>query len=160
MKKGKTIIIIILVIIGVLIIDTAQALIFDNSPLFKIRDYYNGGTLYYKDKGILTDTYCGINGQKDTVIKGFSYSLSNTDMDLYEIVDMTKNNQEISVDTALEEIYEDEKYIYYLPTMKSQYIVVRFRGGREYKIIPALQNGYVNIGDLDKFDIDYIKQEK
>lgn len=160
MKKTKRILIIILVIIGVLVIDTAQALIFDNSPLFKVRDYYNGGTLYYKDKGILTDTYCGINGEKDTVIKGFSYSLSTTDMDLYEIVDMTKYNEEITVGTAFELIYEDANYKYYLPTMKSQYIVVRFRGGREYKIIPALQNGYVNIGDLYKFDIDYIKQEK
>ena len=61
----------------ILLADTAQALIFDNSPLFKIREYYNGGDLNYRDKGLLVDTFCGTNGNKDTVLKGFSYSISD-----------------------------------------------------------------------------------
>ena len=47
-----------------------------------------------------------------------------------------------------------------MPCIKSQYIEVRFNNGKKYNIIAALGNGYVNIGDLDKFDIDYIKEEK
>lgn len=154
----KVTFIVIGIIVAIILLDSLQALIFDNSPILKIRDHYNGGQLYYKDKGILVDTYCGVNGRKDTVIKGFSYSLSYEND--YEIVDTSKENQDISFAMALELIYEDEQYYYYLPCIKSQYIEVRFDNGKKYNIIAALGNGYVNIGDLDKFNIDYIKEEK
>ena len=146
------------IIIGIILLDSIQALIFDNSPIFKIRDYYNGGTLQYKDKGFLIDTYCGVNGKKDTVIKGFSYSLSY-DGD-FKIIVTTDDIINFNYGDALEILYEDDSYRYYLVGMKSEYIEVQFGNGKKYNIIPALQNGYINIGDLDKFDIHYIKQEK
>lgn len=146
------------IIIVIILLDSIQALFFDNSPILKIRDYYNGGNLYCKDKGILVDTYCGVNGQKDTVIKCFSYSLScNKD---YKIVDITKENNAISYSSELELIYEDELYFYYLSGFKSEFIEVRFNNGVKYNIIEALGNGRVNIGDLDIFDIDYIRKKK
>lgn len=154
----KKVLIIIGVIIGIVLLDSIQALVFDNNPLLKIREHYNGGKLNYKDKGILVDTYCGVNGKKDTVIKGFSYSLPFEDT--YEIVDTTKDIPDFGCDTALEEIYEDEDYIYYLPCMKSQYIEVRYNNARKEKLISALANGNISIGDLDKFSIDYIKEKK
>ena len=78
MKKAIKITVIILsVVVTVIVLDTAQALVFDNSPLFKVREHYNGGDLNYRDKGLLVDTVCGTNGNKDTVIKGFSYSISD-----------------------------------------------------------------------------------
>ena len=77
MKKGKVIITIVLVVLGVLIIDTAQALIFNNSPIIRIRENYNGGNLYCKDKGILVDTYTCSTGKKYTTFKGGSYSCSD-----------------------------------------------------------------------------------
>lgn len=154
----KKALIVIGIIMGIILLDSIQAIVFDNNPIFKIRDYYNGGQLQYKDKGFLVDTYCGVNGRKDTVIKGYSYSLSY-DGD-FKIIDTSKKMEDVSFDTALEEIYEDEKYTYYLPCMKSQYIKVEFGNGKKYNIIPALQNGYINIEDLDKFDIYYIKKEK
>jgi len=154
----KKVFIIVGIIIGIILLDSMQALVFDSNPLLKIREHYNGGNLNYVDKGILVDTYCGINGKKDTVIKGFSYSLSfeNT----YEIVDKTKNWEDFACDEALEKIYEDEKYIYYLPCMKSQYIEVRYENLKREKLISALANGNISISDLDKFDIDYIREEK
>lgn len=146
------------IIVVIILLDSIQALAFDNSPILKIRDYYNGGDLYCKDKGILVDTYCRVNGQKDTVIKGFSYSLSyNKD---YEIIDITKENKAISYLSELELIYEDELYYYYLPGFKSEFIEVRFNNGEKYNIIEALGNGRINIGDLDIFDIDYIRKNK
>lgn len=154
----KKVFVIIGIIIGVILLDSIQALVFDNNPLFKIREHYDGGELNYKDKGILVDTYCGINGKKDTVIKGFSYSLS--DEDTFEIVDKTKNMEDFACDDALEEIYEDENYIYYLPCIKSRYIEVRYKSLRRENIISALANGNISIGDLDKFDIYYIKEKK
>lgn len=154
----KKVFVIIGIIIGIILLDSIQAFVFDNNPILKIREYYNGGRLQYKDKGILVDTYCGGNGKKDTVIKGFSYSLSFEDT--YEIVDTTKNKTDFACAEALEEIYEDEDYIYYLPCMKSQYIEVRYNNARKEKLISALANGNITIGDLDKFNIDYIKEKK
>jgi len=69
--------IIIGIVVAVLVLDSIQALVFDNSPFIKVRKYYNGGDLHYKDGGLLVETYCGTNGNKDTVIRGFSYSLSD-----------------------------------------------------------------------------------
>lgn len=82
MKKViKKVSIIIGIVVAVLVLDSIQALVFDNSPLIKVRKYYNGGDLNYKDGGLLVETYCGTNGNKDTVIKGFSYSLSDDTFD-------------------------------------------------------------------------------
>lgn len=99
MNKAKKIILItVLSILGIILLDSIQALIFNNNPLIKIREYYNGGTLNYKDIGLLVDTYCGTNGVKDTVIKGFSYSLSDdkyTDDSYYkEIAEYVIENEE------------------------------------------------------------------
>lgn len=157
-KKIKIILIIIGIIVGIILLDSLQAFVFDNNPIIKIKEYYNGGNLYYKGKGILVDTYNCSNGEKDTVIKGFSYSC--TSIDTFEIVDTTKNIKNFSCDETLEEIYEDDEFIYYLSCIKSKYIEVRYNNGRKENIISALNNGKVDIKDLDKFDIYYIKQEK
>ena len=82
MKKTiKIAVIAFVALIALFVIDTVQALAFDSSPLIKVREYYNGGNINYRDKGLLVDTWCGTNGKKDTVIKGFSYSLSDDTYD-------------------------------------------------------------------------------
>ena len=155
MKKILKIIVSIIVII---ILDTLIALHFDTSPLIKIRQYYNGGNLNYVDKGLLINTYCGTNGIKDTTIKGFSYSL-DYDPNI-TIIDKTKAIKDFSADAALEPFYEDENYIYSYPCIISDYIVVKYSDGTEETVKEALKNNRIEIGYLDKFDINYIKQEK
>ncbi len=74
MKKEKIIIIITLCFIIVLIfLDFIIALSFNNSPIIKIRDYYNGGSTVYKDKGIFTNTYKCSDGKAKTVLKTVKY---------------------------------------------------------------------------------------
>lgn len=157
-KTLKIIIITLVVIVLVILLDTIQALVFNSSPILKIKQHYNGGTLYCKDIGILVDTYNCVNGKKHTVAKGASYSCSFSDD--YVIVDTTKEIKDFSCAEALEEIYEDRNYEYFLPCMKSQYIKVRYYDGNELSLVEALNMGYIEIGDLDKFEIDYIKYEK
>lgn len=157
-KTLKIIIITLVVIVLVILIDTIQALVFNNSPILKIKEHYNGGMLYCKDVGMLVDTYHCVSGKKHTVVKGASYSCSFSND--YVIVDTTKEIKDFSCAEALEEIYEDTNYTYYLTCMKSQYIKVRYDDGNEISIVPALNMGYVEIGDLDKFEISYIKYEK
>ena len=60
----KFIIYFLLGIICIILIDTIQALIFNNSPILKMRALYDGGQIHYIDKGILVDTYKCHNEKK------------------------------------------------------------------------------------------------
>ena len=66
----------LIIILSIILIDSLQALLFDNNQFIKIRENYNGGTLCYIYKGLLVDTYQCTNNKKETVIKVFSYSCS------------------------------------------------------------------------------------
>lgn len=158
MKKSlKICLVIVLVFVGIILLDTIQALVFNNNPIIKIRKNYNGGYLYYIDWGILVDTYYCSNDIKDTVIKGFSYSCSFGD---YTIVDTTKNKTDFVCAEALEQFFTDTNYDYYFNCIKSKYIEVRYSDNTIENVKDALSNGHINIGDLDKFNIEYIKYEK
>ena len=80
-RNKKQALLIILIVFFVIFLDSVRALAFDDSPLIKVRKYYNDGDLYYKDSGLLVDTFCGVSGKKDTVIKGFRYSISDDEKD-------------------------------------------------------------------------------
>ena len=71
--KKKIIIITLCSIIGLIFLDFIVALLFNNSPIIKIRDYYNGGSTVYKDKGIFTNTYKCSDGKTKTVLKTTKY---------------------------------------------------------------------------------------
>lgn len=157
MQRKKIVAYIILIILFILL-DSIQALVFDNNPVLKIRENYNGGNLYYIDKGILVDTYYCSNGKKDTVIKGFSYSCSK--IDNFTIIDTSKIIKDFTCAEALEEIYEDDDFTYYLSCIKSKYIEVRYPNGKKENIKEALLKKNVSINDLDKFDISYLKYNK
>lgn len=68
-KYKKYILIAVFSIIILIIIDISQALIFQNSPVLKIREHFDGGTLYYKDKGLITYTYNCIDKKKKNGFK-------------------------------------------------------------------------------------------
>lgn len=75
MKKSVKIFLIILgILLVLLLIDTVQAKLFNNTPFFWFVEYYNGGYLYQKDKGILVNTYTCTNGRKQTVFKWEKYN--------------------------------------------------------------------------------------
>lgn len=157
-KTLKITIITLVAIVIAILIDTIQALVFNNSPILKIMEHYNGGALYCIDRGILVDTYKCVSGKKQTVVKGEAYACSFSDD--YVIVDTTKEIKDFACAEALEVIYEDYEYTYYLSCMKSQYIRVRYNNGSDLSIVAALNMGYIKIDDLDRFNIDYIKYEK
>ena len=160
MKKViKTILIVIGVIVGVILLDSIQALVFDSNPIIKIKEYYNGGNINYKSKGIIVDTINCINGKKDTVIKGFSYSC-NYEGGNYTLVDETKKIKDFACAEALEQFYEDENYTYYWNCIKNKYMIVKYDDGSKELISEALKNKHIDIQILNKFNIDYIKYEK
>ena len=75
MKKGLKITLIVLgVLVSVIIIDTLQAKIFDNSPILKIRDNLDGGNINYIDKGLFVNYYHCNNNEKVTTWKKEKYA--------------------------------------------------------------------------------------
>jgi len=158
MKKKKIIIIVVILIV----------------LLFPIRNQLkDGGTVEYKS---LTYSISKVHslysiggyemGYKDgIIIKLFNITIyNNTKNSLNEkfvIVDTSKDIKDFSCDQALEEIYRDDKYIYYLPCIKSLYIKVIYASNNYQEgLKSSLEEGKIKINDLDKFDIEYIKQEK
>lgn len=74
--KRKKIIITLCSIIFLIFLDFTVALLFNSSPVIKIRDYYNDGTIVYKDKGIFTNTYKCSDNKIKTVLKTSKYECS------------------------------------------------------------------------------------
>ena len=158
-KYKKYILLAVFSIIILIIIDISQALIFQNSPVLKIREHFDGGILYYKDKGLITYTYNCIGEKRKTVLKWEKYSCPLKETS-FEIIDESKNIKDFTCAEALEEIYRDDEYIYFLSCMKSKYIKVNYSPNHfSENITTALKEGRVKISDLDIFKIDYIKKE-
>ena len=91
MKKKKILIITLCSIIGLIFLDFIIALSFNNSPIIKIRDYYNGGSTVYKDKGIFTNTYKCSDGKTKTVLKTTKYvcPMKDIEKDIKEAITIT-----------------------------------------------------------------------
>ena len=94
---------------------------------FKLKD---GGTVEWKS---LTYSISKVNSiysiddirmgyKKGVIIKIFNITVfNNSKYDIekeFVIVDSSKNNENFACDSALEEIYKDDEYIYYLPCQK------------------------------------------
>ena len=91
MKKKKIVIISLCSIIGLIFLDFIIAISFNNSPIIKIRDYYDGGVTVYKDKGIFTNTYKCFNGKTKTVLKTTKYvcPMNDIEKDIKEAITIT-----------------------------------------------------------------------
>ncbi len=77
MNKGFKITLIVLgVLVSVIILDTIQAKIFDNSPLLKIRENLDGGSIDYIDKGIFVNHYHCNNNEDVTTWKKTKFACS------------------------------------------------------------------------------------
>ncbi len=89
--QKKRIIIILCSIVGLIFLDFIVALSFNNSPIIKIRDYNNGGSTVYKDKGIFTNTYKCSDGKTKTVLKTTKYVcyMNDVEKDIKEAITIT-----------------------------------------------------------------------
>ena len=92
MKKGLKITLIVLgTLLGIIILDTLQAKVFDNSPIIKLRETYYGGEIYYIDKGLLVNHYHCNNNEKVTTWKGTKFACS-----IYDDTDVVEEKQPIN----------------------------------------------------------------
>lgn len=70
----------------------------------------------------------------------------------YEIIDSTKNCAE-----ALEEIYQDDEYVYYLPCIKSKNITIQFSDGSSYLLSEVLNQNKIGIQELIEKGLEVIR---
>lgn len=107
------------------------------------------------------DTYM-MKNNKPVIFSTWGYDYAPPELigDVVNIVDKTKENSEFACSMALEKIFEDGKNEYYLSCIKSKYIIVKYENGYKEDVKSALKNSSIGIDDLDRFNIDYITQEK
>ena len=72
-----------------------------------------------------------------------------------EILDATYNCQEVP-----EKFYEDDKYVYYFPCVKSKSVYVKLADGNKMLVTAALNDGKVTIDELIKAGLEVHKEEK
>ena len=72
----------------------------------------------------------------------------------FKIID----NTEICAE-ALEEIYRDDSYIYYLSCIKSDNIIIEFDDNTKYKLREVLENNILSIDELIDNGLEVYKDE-
>ena len=99
MNKKKKIIITLCSIISLIFLDFIIALSFNNSQIIKIRDYYDGGSTVYIDKGIFTNTYKCSDGKTKTVLKTTKYAcpMNDIEKDIKEAITITFDTKSGSI---------------------------------------------------------------
>ena len=91
MKKKKILIITLCSIIGLIFLDFIIALSLSISPTIKFRDYFDGGSTVYIDKGIFTNTYKCSDGKTKTILKTTKYvcPMNDIEKDIKEAITIT-----------------------------------------------------------------------
>lgn len=75
-----------------------------------------------------------------------------------EIIDRTVT-EGIPTEEALQPFCIDDNYIYSFPSIRSEYVIVKFSNGDETTVSNALKQGLITIADLDSWNIKYYKEE-
>lgn len=154
MKKSiKIILIVIVILLSILLIDTAQAKLFNNRPVLKIIENYNGGNLYQKDKGILIYTYIYTDGTQKTVFRWEKYSPledpENQTVERRKISEakLKANDTDVKVLVKFNDILYGKSYaiIDYAGDLNASIGIIDFVIGKEY--VPLL-SGETNQEEL------------
>ncbi len=124
MKKGLKITLIVLgVLLGIVVLDTLQAKIFDNSPLIKIRKNFKDGYVQYMDKGILVNHYHCVNNDEKTTWKSTKYACPIEESNTEEF-DFYLSKPEIHNDIRFNDYFTfDNRKIYLAGNINQFYVV-------------------------------------
>ncbi|MBR4293208.1 MAG: hypothetical protein IKT54_06310 [Clostridia bacterium] len=77
-----------------------------------------------------------------------------------EIKSITDNTNDMDLPDVEEPFFEDERYIYIFGNPISQHVIVEYIDGNTENIKEALENGHIQITDLDKYSINYFAEPK
>lgn len=96
--------------------------------------------------------------EEETIIKKPISGTINKD-DLVSIKKITVDNRCENTAQALETIFEDSEYIYYLTSISSGCIYVRVNG-KEYTLKQAISDSIVTVYELDENGFKFLKKSK
>lgn len=108
-----------------------------------------------KKKGLLVIIVLGCIALIVAVILLFSNNFKLNGKNNIEIIDAT-----YSCNYILEKFYEDDKYIYSFPCIKSSSVYVKFENGNKMLLVDALEEEKVTIKELIAAGLDVHKTEK
>ena len=77
-----------------------------------------------------------------------------------EIESITDSSNDMGLAEEAEIFFEDDNYFYRFSNVKSQYVIVKYTDGSSENIKESLENGHIQITDLDKYNINYHKETK
>lgn len=86
---------------------------------------------------------------------GYGSEIRPDKAEVINIIDRTVTEM-IPTDSALELFWQDEFCDYYLPSIRSEYVIVELNNGDTYYVNEALECGLITIKDLDNYNIQYI----
>lgn len=91
---------------------------------------------------------------------GYDYVHPIKARQVVNIIDRTKTETDIAVVDVEQKFYEDDKYIYLFGNPKKQYVIVKYSDGSQETVDEALNNEHITIKDLDRYHIEYYKEDK
>lgn len=157
---------VILIIFGIVVFSLVLDLICIftlNRPIFAIK-LDNGDSVNLIYRGIFYDTYnCHEYSNPQIKMKGSKFNCATLRADIGEVIKIVGNIKKefnYSCDEDLGLFYVDDAYEYYFDCKKMKSIIVKYESGFEESVSDALKYGTITISDLDKYDIDYIKNKK
>lgn len=158
-KRIFFIIIAFILIIGILVFTDYFRFKNNKSPLFCV----NNATYNYKDGHVNT---CIGFGYKVVSYNRVSINKKEFMPIWSKIKNPNLNSNYILVDetemcaTALEKIYEEGIYVYYLPCIQSEAIFLKYEDGTKISVKDALDNHIVTIDDLISKGLNVHKEYK
>lgn len=166
MKKSvKIFLLIFIVLIFIILLDTAQSKFFDNRPLIKITKDYNGGNVYKIDKGIFVYTYNFSDGKKETVFRWEKYAPPfeeeiTVDLQKEENEIESENNMSFNINIVIDEktynaVLEENKTVEsFINMLPQEYNMNELNGNEKYVYLgETLPTNSYNPKHIEKGDI-------
>lgn len=155
-KCLKIFLIIFSILIVIVLLDTWQAKVFDNSPFLKITENYNDDNILKKDKGIFVYTYVFKNGEKVTVYRWEKYSPPKNIKDTNEKESNTMDNVNVSINGKIyNAILEDNETVKeFLKMLPQEFAMTELNGNEKYIYMnTTLTTNAINPKHINKGDI-------
>lgn len=155
MKKNlKITLIVLIVLVGLVVLDTLQAKILNNSPLLKIRKNLNGDSTYYIDKGLLVNHYHCTNEEEKTLLKDVKYTCPENKNDGFD----NKQDEKITWDEIINGTVDSEKLLQNIDIDILEQVAANLQDlieeeKEEEKANPeiVIKEGWVRIFNKDKY---------
>ena len=169
MKKKYIVIILIIIFVISIVTNYVDSARVRNGiePKFTIKIINDdGGKITYWGLGYKIIRYVSVSPnepyQNNKGIKFGSWFMQYelNDSDVINIIDRTEKDDNLACEQELEKIYEDNAHEYFLPCIKSQYIIVEYKDGLKQNIKTALADEKISIKELEDYKINIIIKKK